>query len=55
MRKSRGWGAMRPIEEKTPIDRYCMSPQIAPPYFSADEKAKFATTEDYHEGRKPKE
>lgn len=48
-------GAMRPIPKNKPvIDRYCMSPQIAPPYFSKDESAKFATTEDYHEGRKQK-
>jgi hypothetical protein len=52
MMKSRGMGAMRPIKESTPIDRYCMSPQIAPPYFNAEQKAKFATEDDYHEGRK---
>ena len=54
MMQSRGWGAMKPLEKRPVVDRYCMSPQIAPPYFNAEQKAKFATEDDYHEGRKQK-
>jgi hypothetical protein len=45
---------MKPLEKRHVVDRYCMSPQIAPPYFNAEQKAKFATEDDYHEGRKQK-
>lgn len=48
----RGWGAAESHNKPDRIvDRYCVSPQLAPPVLSAEAKKMFAHTEDYHEGK----
>lgn len=49
----RGWGAAAGKNKPDKIvDRYCLSPQLAPPMVNAREKAAFAASENYHEGKK---
>lgn len=51
--EKRGWGAAEGKNKPDKIvDRYCISPQLAPPVLSARDKKIFANTESYHEGRK---
>jgi hypothetical protein len=49
--QTRGFGAARKPANVAPIDRYCISPQLAPSTLSAKDKAVFARSEDYHAGR----
>lgn len=46
--QTRGFGAARKPKDVAPIDRYCISPQLAPPALSPSAKAVFARSEDYH-------
>lgn len=53
--QTKGFGAARVPAKTAPIDRFCISPQLAPPALSAKDKAVFARSEDYHAGRAPKD
>jgi hypothetical protein len=49
----RGWGAAQSRNKPDKIvDRYCISPQLAPPMVTPAEKKAFAASENYHEGRR---
>lgn len=52
MMQSRGWGAMKPLQKKPVEDRYCISPQLAPPPVDPKTRAIMLKSEDYHEGKK---
>jgi len=45
----RGWGAASSRNKPDKIvDRYCLSPQLAPPLVTPRSKKLFAASEDYH-------
>lgn len=45
-----GFGSARKPKKTAPVDRYCISPQLAPPLVTPASKKMFARSEDYHEG-----
>lgn len=51
IKQTKGFGAARRPKDVAPIDRYCISPQLAPSTLTPREKAVYAATEDYHVGR----
>lgn len=54
MNNDRGRGATGPKKPNLIVDRYCISPQLAPSVLSPSEKRMFIETENYHEGKKSK-
>lgn len=51
--EKRGWGAAQSRNKPDKIvDRYCISPQLAPSVLSPRDKKMFAETEAYHEGKR---
>lgn len=44
----RGYGAARTPKYTPPKERYCISPQLAPPLVTPASKKLFDRTEDYH-------
>lgn len=47
--EKRGWGIAKPTSKPTKLmDRYCISPQLAPPPVDPATKKMFAKSEDYH-------
>lgn len=50
--QTRGFGAARKPADVKPIDRYCISPQLAPSTLTPAAKKAFAGAENYHDGRK---
>lgn len=50
--QTKGFGAARKPKDVAPIDRYCISPQLAPPYSDRREQRAMAASENYHAGRK---
>ena len=53
--QTRGFGAARKPADKAPIDRYCISPQLAPSVLSPRDKTLFARSEDYHAAAEQKD
>lgn len=51
MSNDRGRGGTGPRKPDKVVDRYCISPQLAPPVLSPRDKRMFLRTEDYHAGR----
>lgn len=49
--QTRGFGAARKPANKAPVDRFCISPQLAPPYSDKRSQKAMAASEDYHAGR----
>lgn len=43
-----GFGAARKPPNKPQIDRYCVSPQLAPSPLTPQAKKAFASSENYH-------
>lgn len=50
MMQSRGRGAMKPLVKRPVEDRFCISPQLAPPPAREPSKSAMMKSEDYHEG-----
>lgn len=47
--QTKGFGAARKPSTTGPVqDRYCLSPQLAPPMVTPASKKAFAQSEDYH-------
>lgn len=46
--QTKGFGAARKPKDVAPIDRYCISPQLAPPYSDKREQRAMAESENYH-------
>lgn len=48
--QTRGFGASRkPAKQGPQADRFCLSPQLAPPALSPAAKTMFAQSENYHD------
>lgn len=43
---------MKPLQKRPVEDRYCMSPQLAPPPAREPSKSVMMKSEDYHEGNR---
>lgn len=54
IKQTKGFGAARKTADKAPIGRYCISPQLAPSMLTPREKEAYASSENYHAGRKGK-
>ena len=53
--QTRGFGAARKPAKTAPIDRYCISPQLAPSTLTPAAKKLYAEAENYHAGRAVKD
>ena len=53
--QTRGFGAARKPANTAPIDRYCISPQLAPSTLTPEAKKVYAEAENYHAGRATKD
>jgi len=53
--QTKGFGAARRPAPDKPIDRYCISPQLAPSTLTPAEKKLYAEAENYHPGRAGKD
>lgn len=51
MNNDRGRGGTGPKKPAPVTDRFCISPQLAPPLLTPAAKKAFAASENYHEGR----
>ena len=51
IKQTTGFGAARKPKNVAPIDRYCISPQLAPPYLDKRNQQAMAASENYHPGR----
>lgn len=51
MNNERGRGGTGPKKQGVTVDRYCISPQLAPPMISPQGKKIMDRSEDYHAGR----
>lgn len=51
MNNDRGRGGTGPKKPQTIVDRYCISPQLAPPLVTPASKKMFARSEDYHDSK----
>lgn len=46
--QTKGFGAARVPPKDKPIDRYCISPQLAPPYLDKRNQTAMRESENYH-------